>query len=48
MASKVTTLLLDEMALAQRETVNLPLPIDRLLVKLVEWIIANPVRSKEH
>ncbi|MGQ2994128.1 AraC family transcriptional regulator [Variovorax sp.] len=42
MASRVTTLLLDEMALAQPGRVHLPLPTDKRLRKLVEWIMANP------
>jgi AraC-like DNA-binding protein len=42
MASKVTSLLLDEMALAQRGQVHLPLPTDKRLGRLVEWIMANP------
>jgi len=42
MASRVTTLLLDEMALAQPGQVHLPLPTDQRLRKLVEWIMASP------
>ncbi len=42
MASRVMTLLLDEMALAQPGRVHLPLPKDKRLRKLVEWIMASP------
>jgi mannose-6-phosphate isomerase-like protein (cupin superfamily) len=42
MASRVMTLLLDEMALAQPGQVHLPLPKDKRLRKLVEWIMASP------
>lgn len=42
MESKVVTLLLDEMALAQPGQVHLPLPKDARLRKLVEWVIATP------
>ena len=42
MASRVMTLLLDEMALAQRGQVHLPLPTDKRLARLVEWIMASP------
>jgi AraC-like DNA-binding protein len=42
MPSRVMTLLLDEMALAQPGQVHLPLPQDKRLRKLVEWIIASP------
>lgn len=42
MASRVMTLLLDEMALAQPGQVHLPLPQDKRLRKLVDWIMARP------
>jgi AraC-like DNA-binding protein len=42
MASRTMALLLDEMALAQPGQVHLPLPTDKRLRKLVEWIMANP------
>ncbi|RYH54336.1 MAG: AraC family transcriptional regulator [Alcaligenaceae bacterium] len=42
MASRVMTLLLDEMALAQPGRVHLPLPTDMRLRKLVAWIMADP------
>ena len=42
MASRVMKLLLDEMGLAQPGRVHLPLPTDKRLRKLVEWIMANP------
>jgi AraC-like DNA-binding protein len=42
MASRMMTLLLDEMALAQRGRVHLPMPTDKRLGRLVEWIMANP------
>lgn len=42
MASRVMTLLLDEMALAQRGQVHLPLPTDKRLARLVEWLMASP------
>jgi AraC-like DNA-binding protein len=42
MASRVMTLLLDEMALAQPGQVHLPLPTDKRLGSLVEWIMASP------
>ncbi len=42
MASRLTALLLDEMALAQPGQIHLPLPADKRLRKLVEWIMANP------
>ncbi len=42
MASRMMTLLLDEMALAQPGQVHLPLPTDKRLRKLVEWIMASP------
>jgi AraC-like DNA-binding protein len=42
MTSRVMTLLLDEMALAQPGQVHLPLPADPRLRKLVGWIMANP------
>lgn len=42
MASRVMTLLLDEMALAQRGQIHLPLPTDKRLARLVEWIMDSP------
>jgi AraC-like DNA-binding protein len=42
MSSRLMTLLLDEMALAQPGQVHLPLPQDKRLRKLVEWIVASP------
>ncbi|GLU33438.1 helix-turn-helix transcriptional regulator [Trinickia caryophylli] len=45
MASRLTTLLLDEMALAQPGRVHLPLPTDKRLRTLVEWIMARPSES---
>lgn len=42
MASRLMTLLLDEMALAQPGQVHLPLTTDKRLRKLVEWIMARP------
>jgi len=42
MASRVMTLLLDEMALAQPGQVHLPLSTDKRLRKLVAWIMARP------
>jgi len=42
MASRMMTLLLDEMALARQGQVHLPMPADSRLRKLVEWIMANP------
>lgn len=42
MASRMMTLLLDEMALAQPGQIHLPMPTDKRLRKLVEWIMANP------
>ncbi len=42
MGSRVMTLLLDEMALAQPGQVHLPLPTDKRLRKLVDWIMASP------
>jgi AraC-like DNA-binding protein len=42
MASRMMELLLDEMALARPGQVHLPLPADRRLRKLVEWIMASP------
>jgi len=42
MSSRLMTLLLDEMALAQPGRVHLPLPKDKRLRKLVEWIMASP------
>ena len=42
MASRVMTLLLDEMALAQPGQIHLPLPTDKRLGRLVEWIMASP------
>lgn len=42
MASRLMMLLLDEMALARRGRVHLPMPADKRLVRLVEWIMTNP------
>jgi len=42
MSSRLMALLLDEVALAQPGQVHLPLPQDKRLRKLVEWIIASP------
>ncbi|MFZ6655070.1 AraC family transcriptional regulator [Undibacterium sp. TJN19] len=42
MASRIMTLLLDEMALAKSGQIHLPLPMDKRLRKLIEWIMANP------
>jgi AraC-like DNA-binding protein/mannose-6-phosphate isomerase-like protein (cupin superfamily) len=41
-ASRVMTLLLDEIALARPGQVHLPLPTDKRLGKLAEWIMASP------
>lgn len=42
MASRIMMLLLDELALAQHGRVHLPMPTDKRLVRLVEWIMTNP------
>lgn len=42
MASRLMTLLLDEMALMQPGRVHLPMSTDKRLGKLIEWIMANP------
>jgi AraC-like DNA-binding protein/mannose-6-phosphate isomerase-like protein (cupin superfamily) len=42
MASRLVTLLLDEMALAQSGQLHLPLSADKRLRKLAEWIMAKP------
>jgi AraC-like DNA-binding protein len=45
MASRLVALLLDEMALAQPGRVHLPLPKDKRLRKLVDWLMASPSDS---
>lgn len=42
MASRLMGLLLDEMALARPGKVHLPMPTDKRLGRLREWIMANP------
>ncbi|MCD2341873.1 helix-turn-helix transcriptional regulator [Ideonella azotifigens] len=42
MASRLMTLLVDEMASAQPGLVHLPLPTDKRLGRLVEWLMASP------
>ncbi len=42
MASKLMALLLDEMALAPTGQLHLPMPADKRLRRLVEWIMASP------
>ncbi len=42
MAPRLMALLLDELALAQAGRVHLPMPTDKRLRKLVEWITASP------
>ena len=42
MASRLMTLLLDEMALAQPGQVHLPMPTDKRLRRLIEWVMASP------
>lgn len=42
MAPRLMALLLDELALAQAGRLHLPMPTDKRLRKLVEWIMASP------
>jgi len=42
MASRLVSLLLDEIGLARPGKVHLPMPTDKRLVRLIEWIMANP------